>query len=61
MSALIERGVIGDFREPDALRFGFAPLYLRYRDVQDAVEILHDVLSNRTWQDARFAERQSVT
>ena len=61
MRALIERGVIGDFREPDALRFGFAPLYLRYRDVQDAVEILHDVLSNRTWQDARFAERQSVT
>jgi kynureninase len=61
MRALIERGVIGDFREPDALRFGFAPLYLRYRDVQDAVEILHDVLSNRTWQDPRFAERQSVT
>jgi len=61
MRALIERGVIGDFREPDALRFGLAPLYLRYRDVQDAVEILHGVLSNRTWQDARFAERQSVT
>jgi kynureninase len=61
MRALIERGVIGDFREPDALRFGFAPLYLRYRDVRDAVEILRDVLSKGTWRDARFAERQSVT
>ena len=61
MRALIERGVIGDFREPDALRFGFAPLYLRYRDVQETVEILHDVLSSGTWRDARYAERQSVT
>ena len=61
MRALIERGVIGDFREPDALRFGFAPLYLRYHDVQDAVEILRDVLSNGTWRNARYAERESVT
>ncbi|HZF33811.1 MAG TPA: kynureninase [Candidatus Angelobacter sp.] len=61
MRALIERGVIGDFREPDALRFGFAPLYLRYRDVQDAVEILRDVLANETWRSARYAERESVT
>jgi len=61
MRALIERGVIGDFREPDALRFGFAPLYLRYRDVQDTVEILRDLLSNETWRNARYAERLSVT
>jgi kynureninase len=61
MRALIERGVIGDFREPDVLRFGFAPLYLRYHDVQDAVEILRDVLSNGAWRNARYAERESVT
>ena len=61
MRALIERGVIGDFREPDVLRFGFAPLYLRYRDVRDAVEILQDVLSRGSWRQARYAERQSVT
>lgn len=61
MRALIERGVIGDFREPDALRFGFAPLYLRYRDVQGAAAILHEILSTGAWQDARYAERQSVT
>jgi kynureninase len=61
MRALIERGVTGDFREPDVLRFGFAPLYLRYRDVAEAVEILRDVLSSGTWRLAHYAERQSVT
>jgi len=61
MRALIERGVIGDFRDPDVLRFGFAPLYLRYRDIADAVAILRDVLSTGTWQQPRYAERQSVT
>ena len=45
MHALIERGVIGDFRAPDVLRFGFAPLYLRYVDVWDAVEALHNVMA----------------
>lgn len=61
MQALIERGVIGDFRDPDVLRFGFAPLYLRYRDIAEAVAILRDVLSSGTWQQPRYAERQSVT
>src|SRR4030095_5310894 len=61
MRALIERGVIGDFREPDLLRVGFAPRHLRYLDVQDAVEILRDVLSNGAWRNARYAERESVT
>ena len=61
MRALIECGVIGDFREPDVLRFGFGPLYLRYRDVGDAVEILRDILSSGCWREARYAARASVT
>ena len=47
MQALIERGVIGDFRAPDVLRFGLAPLYLRYVDVWDAVAVLRDVMRRR--------------
>ncbi len=45
MQALIERGVIGDFRTPDILCFGFTPLYLRYVDLWDAVDILADLLN----------------
>lgn len=50
MQRLIARGVIGDFRAPNLLRFGFAPLYLRYVDVWDAVEILRDEV--RRWQES---------
>ena len=49
MQALIERGVIGDFRAPDLLRFGAAPLYTRFVDVWDAVDALRDVLA-RCWR-----------
>lgn len=59
--ALIERGVIGDFREPDVMRFGFAPLYLRYVDVWDAVQELRDVLASGVWQEDRFGVRSAVT
>lgn len=59
--ALIERGVIGDFRAPDVLRFGFTPLYLRYTDVWDAVQALRDVLTSEIWRDARFTARATVT
>lgn len=61
MSALIERGVIGDFRAPDLLRFGFTPLYLRYVDVWDAVRELRDILDTRAWEDPRYAQRGTVT
>jgi kynureninase len=59
--ALIERGVIGDFRAPDVCRFGFAPLYLRFVDVWDAVERLVEVLTAGDHLDSRFAERAAIT
>ena len=61
MQALIERGVIGDFRAPDVLRFGLAPLYLRYVDVWDAVAVLRDVMSTGVWREERFGARRAVT
>lgn len=61
MQALIARGVIGDFRAPSTMRFGFAPLYLGYRDVWSAVEIMRDVFSAGAWQDPRFAVKAAVT
>lgn len=61
MQALIARGVVGDFREPDLLRFGFAPLYVRYRDVWDAVEALREVLASSEYEEPRFRRRHPVT
>ncbi len=61
MQALIARGVIGDFRAPDILRFGFTPLYTRYVDVWDAVDRLLQMLDSGEWQEARFAVRAAVT
>lgn len=59
--ALIERGVIGDFREPDMLRLGFTPLYLRFADVYEALLRLEDVLATGAWRADRFAVRLAVT
>ena len=61
MQALIAREVIGDYREPRVLRFGFTPLYTRFVDVWDAVETLHDVLATDAWRAPQFAERGAVT
>jgi kynureninase len=61
VQALIERRVIGDFRAPDVMRFGFAPLYVRHVDVFDAVLALHDVLAIRAWDQPRFRLRALVT
>ena len=61
MQALIARQVIGDFRAPDILRFGFTPLYTRFVDVWDAVDRLSQVLETSEWRDARFSVRAAVT
>jgi kynureninase len=61
MRALIERGVIGDFRAPYTIRFGFTPLYVGYRDVWEAVEVLEDILRTGVWREARFAVKEAVT
>ena len=61
MQALIARGVVGDFRAPDILRFGFTPLYTRFVDVWDAVERLVRVLDSGEWREERFAARPPVT
>ena len=59
--SLIERGVVGDFRAPDVLRFGFSPLYVSYADVWDAVERLLAVMAEGAWRDPRFQSRLAVT
>jgi len=61
MQALIARGVIGDFRAPDLMRFGFTPLYTRFADVVRAAEILADILATRAWDRPEFRERKAVT
>jgi kynureninase len=61
MRALIDRGVIGDFRAPDTLRFGVTPLYTRYEDVWHAVVTLRDVLQTQCWSEPRYAVRAAVT
>jgi kynureninase len=61
MQALIARGVIGDFRAPDILRFGFAGLYVRYIDVWDAVAALKGVMHTGEWNQPAFTTVKAVT
>ncbi|WP_421548094.1 kynureninase [Pseudomonas sp. QD4] len=61
IQALIARGVIGDYREPRIMRFGFTPLYTSFTEVWDAVQILGEILDQKTWDQAQFQVRNSVT
>jgi kynureninase len=61
MQALIDRGVIGDFRAPDILRFGFTPLYVGYVEMWDAVEILREIMAERAWDRPKYHARATVT
>ena len=61
MQALIARGVVGDFRMPDILRFGFAPLYIGFEDVWNAVAVLKEIMETGAWQDPKFAVKSAVT
>lgn len=61
MQALIARGVIGDFRAPDIMRFGFTPLYLDEADVIAAVDHIEVVMRDRIWDDPQYLTRQRVT
>lgn len=61
MQALIARGVIGDFRAPDVMRFGFTPLYIEPDDVRQAVAILADVMATEAWKDPKYQRKAAVT
>ena len=61
MQALIARGVIGDFRAPDILRFGFTPLYLGYGELWDAVWVLKEIMEDRSWDRPEYHAKARVT
>ena len=61
VQALIARDVVGDFREADIVRLGFAPLYLTHGDVLRAAEHLHDVVEGREFERPQFQDRATVT
>jgi kynureninase len=60
MQALIARGVIGDFRQPDIMRFGLTPLYLRYANIVRATTILREIMGTRAWDRPEFKTRAKV-
>lgn len=61
IQALIAEGVIGDFREPNILRFGIAPLYLDKGDIVRAAEILEQVMNSQSWREPQYQQRKQVT
>jgi len=61
MQALIARGVMGDFRAPDVMRFGFAPLYIGHADAVRAARSLEQIMAGRVWAEPRYRERAAVT
>ena len=61
MQAVIDRGVIGDFRAPDIMRFGFTPLYIDGGDVSAAVKVISDVMNNDLWDEDKYKVKSRVT
>lgn len=61
VQALIARGIVGDFRAPDMIRFGFAPAYLSFSDTYVAAAALIDVLTSESWREPRFSKKRAVT
>ncbi|AXI47099.1 kynureninase [Sulfitobacter sp. SK012] len=61
MQAVIDHGVIGDFRAPDIMRFGFTPMYLDAADISAAVKVIADVMNNRLWDNDKYKTRSKVT
>jgi kynureninase len=61
IQALIARGVIGDFRAPDVMRFGFSPLFLSFAEVWRAFDILEDVLGSGSYRDPAYSTPAKVT
>jgi kynureninase len=61
VQALIARGVIGDFRAPDLIRFGVTPLYTSYTEIWDAAQAIAEVLGGRLWDRPQFLSRKAVT
>ena len=61
MQALIARGVVGDYRAPNILRFGFAPLYVGFADVWNAMAQIKDVMLTQAWKAPEFNQRKAVT
>ena len=61
MQALVERGIVGDFRTPNLMRFAFAPLYQRHADIDKCVAALEQIMEQRAWDDARFRSRAPIT
>ena len=60
MQALIERGIIGDVRMPDLIRFGFAPLYNSHEDAWRAARMLGQIIDGKIWDDRRYRARGKV-
>ena len=61
VQALIERGVVGDFRSPNIMRFGLAPLFNQFTEVWKAVQIIKQCVHDRVWCDPKYVQRKAVT
>ena len=61
IQALISHGIIGDYREPNVMRFGISPLYMRFEDVWNAITCLREIMQTGEWQSEKFKNKNYVT